>query len=328
MMTDDTRLKVDRWLDDDLSVADEATLQQALEGEPGTLAHLADRALLHGLLRESGDRAAVVAVSMQPRRRFDRRVACGVAAVLACIIVGGIVSLRPATASPTAVVRKALEACGTLVDRRYAVRIEPTGTGRRGFTVRPQSPRDSTLWVRGTRFVQMAEVPGRTLVWGRDARGAVWFAVSRRSVAVFEADEIPESLRDLCDLRTLDLETLLTSLLKDFECERIGSTSGVDTILARPRAGTASRVGPVEIEIDEDSLLVTNVVLERRHHDWAVGRVRFELEETSIGQESLYEWPDHVDSDADVRDRGAVPGARRELLGEFLRLLRRDAMER
>jgi len=328
MIGDDVRLSIDRWLDGDLPDADEAVLAAALEKEPEALALLADRAVLHGLIGEAAIGAFVVAGRVETRRRVGRSVAWIAAAAVACTVLGGLVLLPQATASPAAAVKQALEACRTPLDRRYAVRIEPTRPGLRNPAGRPLQPRESTLWARDDRFVQSMEAAGRDLVWGRGARGAVWFAVSRRSVAVFEADEIPDTLRELCDLRTLDLETLLASLLADFDLERTGRTASTDMIVARPRAGTGpSKFGSVELEIDRESMLVRSVVLERRHRDRQVAIGRFTLEETASGREAEYEWRSHVDPDAEVWDHRSAPGGRRELLLEFLQLLRRAAAE-
>jgi hypothetical protein len=330
MTTDDTRFQIDRWLDGDLPEADEAALQVVLENDRESVAFLAHRAVLHGLLRDAAGRAVVVGGCVEPRRRWSlgRHVVWVAAAALVCTIVVGLASLPQATASPVAVVQKALDACSTLLDRRYAVRIEPSRSALRTGAGRSLVPWESTLWARDARFVQSMEVADRHLVWGRDARGAVWFSVSRRAVAVFEADEIPDTLRELCDLRTLDLETLLASLLAEFDLERTGLTASTDMIVARPRAGTGpSRFGSVELEIDRESMLVRSVVLERRHRDRQVAIVRFTLEETASGKEAEYEWHSHVDPDAEVCDRRSALGARRELLAEFLRLLRRVAAE-
>lgn len=327
MIGDDIRLKIDRWLDGDLPETDEVALGQALENDPDSLAHLADRAMLHALLQEATGRVVVVGGRIGTRRKFVQPLAWIAAAAVALVVIGGMISLPQATASPAAVVKQALEACRTLLDRRYAVRIEPAQPGLRNPAGRPPS-RESTLWARDARFVQSMEIAGRDLVWGRDAGGAVWFAVSRRAVAVFEADEIPDTLRELCDLRTLHLETLLASLLADFDLERTGRTASTDMIVARPRAGTGpSKFGSVELEIDRESMLVRSVELERRHRDRQVAIGRFTLEETASGREAEYEWRSHVDPDAEVRDQRSALGGRRELLVEFLRLVRRAAAE-
>lgn len=325
-ISDDIRLKIDRWLEGDLPEADEAALRQALENDPASVAHLADRAVLHGLLRETGGRAVVVKGHAGSRRTFGLPVAGIAAAVVACVVLAGLTSLRQAAAGPVAVVQKALEACRTLPDRRYSVRIEPARPPLRGSAGRPLSSRESMLWTRDARFVQSIEVSGRNLVWGRDVRGAVWFAVSRRVVAVFESDEVPESLRDACDLRTLDLQALLASLLAEFDLERTRRTASTETIVARPRRGADKPThGAVEIEVERDSLLVKSIVLERLHREELVATVRLTLEEIGRRPDSLYLWQDHVDPDAEVHARSSRPGARRKLLAEFLGLMRRGA---
>lgn len=320
----DVRLMIDRWLDGDLPRTEEAALQQALENDPESLVHLGDRAVLHGLLREMAGRVDVGGRGPRPRSRLGRPVAWVAAAVAACVVLAGVLTIPQATASPVAVVTKALEACRTVLDRRYAVRLEPTQAALHGIRGQSLQPRESTLWARDARFVQALEVADERLVWGRDARGTVWFAMSPDAVAVFEADEIPDMLAEQCDLRTLDLETLLGSLLAGFDLERTSRTASTDTILARPSAGAApARFGTVELEIDRRTMVVKRVVLERRHRDRAVAITRFTLEETASGREAQYEWSSHVDPEIEVRDRESALGARRELLTEFLRILRR-----
>lgn len=218
-------------------------------------------------------------------------------------------------------VRPALDAARGGTDRRYAVRVEPAPARPRDARVRPAAA-ESTLWVRGDRFVQSTEVEGERLAWGRDAAGAVWFSLSPRTVAVFAADEIPEALRDVCDLRTLELATLLESLLQGFDLERGAGDGATETIVARPRSRD-SRLGTVEIAIDRDTRQVLGAVLERRRRGRFVATVRFTLEETGPRDDEAYRWQAHVGSDAAVLDRDAARGARRDLLAEFLRLLAR-----
>lgn len=323
MIHDDIRLKIDQWLDGELPDEDEAALQQALEDDPESLVHLADRSLLHSLLREAAGHVVAVGAEAGPRPRWA--MAWIAATTAACVILAGMLTIPHATASPAAVVTKALEACRTVLDRRYDVRLEPAQETLQGTRGQSLQTLKSTLWARDAQFVQAVEVSGRQVVWGRDSSGAVWFAVSPQAIAVFEADEIPDTLREACDLRTLDLETLLESLLANFDLERIGSTASIETIVARPRADAGpARFGRVELQIDRQTMLVRSVVLERRHRDRAVAITRFTLEETSSGREAQYEWRNHVVPDTAILRRGSVRGARRALLTEFMRLLRRS----
>ena len=76
-----------------------------------------------------------------------------------------------AAASPIELVQRALAACQALLDRRYTVEVEPNTVLRRNpFRQRTATPA-STLWVRGSQFVQIFDSPVGKLVWGRDVEG-------------------------------------------------------------------------------------------------------------------------------------------------------------
>jgi hypothetical protein len=325
MIDDRARQRVDRWLDGDLPVSDEAALESDLRDDPESLAHLADRALLHGLLRDHAGRSAVVPAALERRRKVVRTVAFTALGLLVCVIVGTSFMLPTADAGSADLVQKALDRSRDDFDRRYSVRVEPAFPRRWVGSSRPKPP-VSTLWVRDRRFVQTTEVEGRTLAWGRDGRGAVWFTVSPRSVAVFNADETSDPLRDACDLRTLDQARLLETLLSNFDLRRGGGTPSTDTIVARPRDG-ASRFGRIQIVIERDSLRVASLVVERRIRGRTTATVHFTLEETAPRDEVIYEWSGHVAPDAEVLDRKLGRAARRSLLAEFLRLLRQEPAE-
>ena len=323
MIDEPVRQRIDRWLDGDLPVEDEAALERDLGDLPEAASVLADRALLHGLLR--GRAPATAAAALEARRRVVRPAAWAALAIAACGMLATLLVLPTADAGSADMVQKALERWRDDVDRRYVVRVQPAWPRLRVDPPRPQPPL-STLWVRGARFVQTTEVDGHSLAWGRDARGDVWFTVSPRSVAVFAADETPDPLRDACDLRTLDHATLLETLLADYSLRRVGGDASTDTILARPRDG-ASPFGRVRITIERDSLRVRSLVVERRLRGRTTATVHFTLEETAPREESIYEWPEHVGPDADVLDHGAGRAPRRRLLTEFLRLLRQEPAE-
>jgi hypothetical protein len=319
------RQRIDRWLDGDLPVDDEAALEQDLHDAPETLTLLADRALLHGLLRDLTGRPVVVPAAVERRRKVVRSVAWSALGLVVCGVLGTLLVLPTADAGSADVVQKALDRSRDDSARRYSVRVEPAFPRLWAAQSRPLPP-VSTLWVRDTRFVQSTEIDGRTLAWGRDARGAVWFTVSPGTVAVFGADETPDPLRDACDLRTLDQATLLETLLADFDLRRVGGNRFTNTIVARPRDGE-SRFGRVWIVIERESLRVRSLVVERRHRGRKTATVHFTLEETAPRDDAIYEWPGHVAPDAEILDRSAGRAARRSLLTEFLRLLKQEPAE-
>lgn len=325
MIDDRARQRIDRWLDGDLPLSDESSLESDLRDDPESLVHLAEGALLHGLLRETAGRPGVVPAALARRRTVARSVACAALGLLVCVVVGTSFVPPSADAGLADLVQKALDRTRGDFDRRYSVRVVPVAPRLWPALPRPRPP-VSTLWVRDRRFVQTTEVEGRTLVWGRDGRGAVWFTVSPRSVAVFGPDETPDALRDVCDLRTLDQATLLETLLADFDLRRGGGMPSTDAIVARPR-DAASRFGRVLIVIERESLRVRSLVVERRHRGRTVAMVHFTLEEIAPREEAIYEWPGQVGPDAEILDRSAGRVARRSLLTEFLRLLRQDPAE-
>lgn len=319
MIDDDVRRAVDAWLDGDPSPDDEETLGRALGADPAAVRFLAGRAELHALLRDAaGCRPPPAATT---RRGFGRRLAWGGAALVA----GGAglwLSLPPAAdAGAVDAVQRALEANRPAVDRRYAVTVEPSRAFRAAAARRGVVPA-ATLWVRGGRFVQITEVAGRSVAWGRDAAGAVWFAPSPDTAALFGAAEVPEALAEVCALRSLDLPTLLETLLDDFALQRVDGGAGTDLIRATPRAGAATPYRRVEIEIERRSLVVRRARVERSA-GWRGGSaVTFTLEEVGAEDDAVYELASHVGAGATVLGRESPRGARAELIRDLLLALR------
>jgi hypothetical protein len=226
-------------------------------------------------------------------------------------------------ASPAELVQRTLAEYRAAIDRCYAVKVEAEGRPLRKRLPGRAVPADSKLWVRGNSFVQFFDSSGDQLVWGRNAQGAVWFTLSGKSAAIFEANEIPDVLQDVCDLRTLDVTTLLESLLRDYDLKYTDREDSNQTILASPRPEVSnSKYGTVEIEIDTRSGLIRRVSLERLRAKRVLVVISFSLEEIQNREDSFYEVRTHLPPNADVLERGTGFGRRSDLLREFLRKLR------
>lgn len=321
MIDDDVKRAVDAWLDGDLSPDQEETLGRALGADPDAVRLLADRARLHTLLRDASGWRGPPPAAATSRRAFGRRLAWGGAALVA----GGAglwLALPPAAdAGAVDAVQRALEANRPAVDRRYAVTVEPSRAFRAAAARRGVVPA-ATLWVRGGRFVQITEVAGQPVAWGRDAAGAVWFAPSPDTAALFGAAEVPDALAEVCALRTLDLPTLLETLLADFDLQRLDGGVGTDLVRATPRAGAATPYRRVEIEIERRSLVVRRARVERSA-GWRGGSaVTFTLEEVGTEDDAVYELASHVGTGATVLGRDSPRGARAELIRDLLLALR------
>jgi len=326
MTREEIEQRIDQWLDGDLAEPDYANLMESLEHRPESMEYLADRAVLHTLLRQSAASHPIVDVQPRPRHRYAKPLALAACALLILSLLLPMYWLPSAQGSATLIVQRTLLAHQPIADRRYRVRVEAGRPLAWALARRRGIPAPSTLWVRHNRFVQSFETSGRRLVWGRGPEGSVWFSTDERSVAVFDADEIPAPLQDLCDLRSLVLGVLLDSLLKDYDLERIEKTSNLYTVRATIRTARAKpRFRSVEIAIDPQTLLVHQVILERSHQGWPVALVTFSLEEVAPREEAFYQWQSHVRGDAEVLARGSRRGARSELLREFMQILRQPS---
>lgn len=322
MMPEQVRQQIDRWFDGELTEAEQDQLRQTLETLPEALEYFSDRGLLHQMLAETSAFSGPAAVLPEPGA--TRRTLLWAASFAAgCLALCCLLLLPPAVASPAELVRRTLAEFQSTVDRCYTVSVESgAGLRRTGFR-RQLRLTDSMLWVRGNRFTQTFAANDGQLIWGRNSRGAVWFSMSGKSAAVFEPDEVPKPLADACELRTLQLPTLLETLLRDYDLEYSSSDSRTNRILAKPRSATASaKYGSIEIDIDPQSLLVQRVTLERFSDQRLMAVVSFSLVEVKSRDESLYELTGNLQPTATVLDRHARIGSRSELLRVFLQRIR------
>ena len=316
MISSELAQRIDRWLDGDLSQQESSGLFDALDQDGSSADYFADRALLH-LLLSHAVASAPPAISKSGHRPPFR--AIKPIALLACtlLVILGILSpwiaLPTVQASAERMLKKTLVANRPSIDRRYNVRVD--------FERNWSKP--SMLWVRQEQFVQSFETGDRKLVWGKSLSGDIWFTIDGRSVAVFQKDEIPSALEDICDLRTLDLRILLESLLKDYEFQRIERSSDRQKLTAKPKAQlNQAKFKKVEIEIESGSLLVRKVVLDRAFQGRTLATVSFELQQIATQADDFYHWKDYVDNDAEVLAQGTRRRLRTELLREFLQLTR------
>jgi len=338
MISDTLRMQMDQWLDGDLSQEEEALLKEQLEALPEALAFFSDRALLHAMLAKSSlctapERGDLLDISItdQPADRPLVRARRAILppwlwasfATAVCLSLISIFFLPNVFAGPAGLVRKTLAEYRSTIDRCYIVKVEGEGRIRRNRLKGRMFPTDSKLWVRGNSFVQIFDLSDDMLVWGRDQQGTVWFTIAGKSAAVFEADRVPDALQELCDLRTLDMTTLLESLLQDYQLEYAENKNGIHTIIAKPIARISNaKYGTVEIEIDARLHLVRRVTLERLNEDRLVAVISFSLDKIQQHETAFYDVRTHLVEDANVLEQGSRFGDRLELLKAFLLKMR------
>jgi len=328
MITEGVAHQIDRWLDDDLSDHEQVALRAALECNPEALEYFSSRAILNQLLAKSlsgripdtkpvldphKDLDSLPEVTLGKKRFLSSTWVWFSSAAAIGLLLFSMTFLPRATASPAELLRKTLVEYRAAMDRCYNVSVELENKPLRSRFARRAVPADSKLWVRGKSFVQIFEAPSGPLIWGRNPNGSIWFTVSGKSAAVFEANEIPEVLRDVCDLRTLDLTTLFESLLSDYDLKYADHENGIHTITAqrRPESGIA-----------KDSKLVRRVTIEKLSDKRPVAVVSFSLDQIQQVPNSFYELENHLQPDSPVYDRSTRFGRRSDLLRDFLQNLR------
>jgi hypothetical protein len=276
-----------------------------------------------GLARRKSD-AVLEAPNIHPmsvspsRTRYRTPWAWALAAsVVFAALIGGLVFMSQSTASAAAVVQRALKVHSALLDRCYRVEVR----GERDGVSTPRQ--ESLLWTQGNRFWNQLQTDDKTVAWGRDESGGVWFALSPKVGARLAANEVPEPLQTACDLRSVQMESLLREILAGYDLRREPASADIDLIHAEPKPGnTASRYGSALLEVDAHTHVLRRVELQRTHQGRAVANVSFTLVESSLQDDARYTLEGHLDPDGNIYDRASGRGQRGPVIAEFLRLIR------
>jgi hypothetical protein len=334
-----------RLVEGESEPADDALLAAALREDPSRMGELRAQLELDAWLRQEAEPSAEpflesVAARIRPAaadEQFVRRVgralpragsargggglrtvrwmaALGLVAVLAA----GVFGLFPPTAAGAAtILRQALQVHAARLDRCYRLEVR----GQREADAPPR--RQAVLWTRGNQFRNALDADSATVTWGRDEAGGVWFALSRKVGARLDADEVPEALRSACELRSLQMESLLREVLADFELRQESLSSDRTLIHAQPMPGaTGSKYGSVLLEVDARTHVVQRVELERVHQGRVVATVTFTLLETRLQEDASYTLAGQLDPDGVVHDRTTGRAQRGQIIIEFLKLMR------
>ncbi|MFM1770138.1 MAG: hypothetical protein RJA22_2667 [Verrucomicrobiota bacterium] len=337
-----------RLVEGESEPADDALLAAALRQEPARIGELRAQLELDAWLRQEAELSAEpfvesVAARIRPAAaddRFVRRVGqalprtgaarwgSGVrtvrwvaAVVLVAVLAAGVFGLfPPTTAGAATILRQALQAHAARLDRCYRLEV-------RGQREAESPPRwQAVLWTRGNRFRNELQANGATVTWGRDEAGGVWFALSRKVGARLAADEVPEALRSACELRSLQMESLLREVLADFDLREESLSSDRTLIHAQPKPGaTGSKYGSVLLEVDARTHVVQRVELERAYQGRVVATVTFALIEARLQEDASYTLAGHLDADGVVHDRTTGRAQRGQVIAEFLKVMRARA---
>jgi len=233
----------------------------------------------------------------------------------AAVVVAGLVLFQSGSAPASAEVLINTAKVRSLepVDRCYQVRIEADPEVQERDPVLP-AVREGKLWTRGDRFYMVPLGVPREVAWGRDEKGRVWIANARRMAVRFEADEVPPQLAHACDLRGMQVETLLGELLADFDLTREGPVAYEGNSLEIVRAILKPDRGhktlhAARLEIDNRSGVLHRVILYRTRTV-----VTFTLVETTAPDDSRFRLEKYLDEGATILTKDQAPPRRLEMI--------------
>jgi hypothetical protein len=331
-----------RLIEGESEPEDDQRIAEAMRGDVALVDALREQLMLDEMLRQEAEPSAevfvaAVAARLQPSASDEAFVArmeqalprsrkpqkwqwraplAWAAGLVMAALIGALmfVSLTPASAA--SVVQRALKVHAALLDRCYRVELR----GERDGAAPPRQ--ESLLWTRGDRFWNQVQGGGKSVSWGRDEAGGVWFALSPKEGARLAADEVPEALALACELRSLEFESLLRTILADFDLRREPSGSGRDVIHAELKPGRVSKYRSALLEADAQSGVLRRVELHREHEGRVVATINATLVESGLQADASYTLEGHLDTDGMIYDRTSGRGQRGPVIAEFLRLIR------
>ena len=152
----------------------------------------------------------------------------------------------------------------------------------------PEPSREVRLWTQGHRFWVEVDGGERRWVWGRTADGAVWTTLGPRLAVEIGPSELGRPLQYMADLYSLELESLLKTILRRCQLERTSSTATTHVITARPHARRVRWIREAVIEVDRETKAVRRLVLRRQLPKHAPSTLTCTLVESRAPDESKY----------------------------------------
>jgi hypothetical protein len=237
-------------------------------------------------------------------------VSAAAAAIMVAFWLGQNDSLSRVSAAE--LVRGAQETHAGPVERCYTVVVQ-----RDDPNLGEYSPRDVRIWTQGDRFWMEMNRPNGRWAWGREARGSVWLALGPRRAVRIEAEEMGDTLRSICDLYSLELETLLGDALRHCRLEWTESDALTHVLTARPRGWVRGGLQQAVLEVDKETKAIRRLVIERRFARRGASTVTFTLVEARTPDESKYQAEGHLTAPFRIFTRDSNPERRSEALATW-----------
>lgn len=287
-----------------------------------------DRVLAR-LETEKSAPAPSVPPSSPPSRRWRGTPAITLlaAAALAAAVLVAVFLVPPSqeiVASPAEVVQAARDAHGRGLDRCYTQTITLSPEAKRRLPLLADTERRATICVRGNAFVVEPGFYG-TAAWGCDEGGRVWVATKSAAIR-FAPSELSPAAQEAVQIRGLEFDSLLGSVLADFQLDWGQPPSG-DSPLYQITASRTGGAAPFQIKwaqlvIEKETLLVRSLTLRRQLPSAMETTLTFELESTASKNPAIYTAEGHLRPGAHVYDASTPWPRRLVMLKHFGRFLK------
>ena len=216
--------------------------------------------------------------------------------------------------SAAAVLQQTLRIHSLPIDRCYIVEVQRRGY--EGADLVPPS-RIDRLWTRGDQFFLESTNTEHRWAWGRDEAGTVWTTYGRRAGLKLEPDEIPAWLDTSCDILSMQLETMLAEVLRDFTLTKDEKASG-DGAVVIDAVGDPQRkakwLKDARLEIDAETKVLRKVVVNRWDRERRLVTVTYTLAGMETQPDGSYQLEGRLETPSVVYTRTNKPEKRVEIL--------------
>ena len=164
------------------------------------------------------------------------------------------------------------------------------------------------LWTRGDRFWAEILFGDVRVSLGREADQSLWSSHSRKAGNRYtnNPDDLPQNMAQLCEIVSMSIPRLLDTVLADFEfhSDHVTTHSGRSRTLVwatlRPDR-THALVSDALLEIDDETDVLTRLVLWTVQNGRPRGTHTLTLVESAPADDTRYELQSHVDDDAVIK---------------------------
>jgi hypothetical protein len=215
-----------------------------------------------------------------------------------------------AFASSSSILRAALATHSERIERVYVVEYQRENSALLGFN----PPKDVRVMTQGDRFWVEMNRNEKRWTWGREADGSLWLAFGQKRAIRIGPDEVGQPLQYLSSVYSLNLETILGSILKEFHMTYSDGSDTTHVITAKPKKKSPSWLHEIVIEVDKETKTVRRLLIRRSNPALGESSVNFTLVDSRFPDESMYRAEGHLSESSNVLSIDSSLDKRREIL--------------